>query len=274
MTSSEVDEALQHFTTSLRTSLAAASQIAERQARLREQRSRNATSKSEQERRELYARLISQQKSAEASLNRVYRREWWEGADPAKVATAYRVAAEWQERSPAAGMARQHMDEQIKQRYGIAPAEVHAVRRDIQGLLRDAGAKRNEASLQERQSNTEKVTAVYQQAEAEDRAVQANDRSAENADLAADGGEGIHTDVHCKQDGEPMYDSAERRDQLRAHLEGQGLDDETTAARLSADLDQATPPAAAVSAGGPKRAPKSRKTKLRRNRGRQHDQGR
>ncbi|PXW25076.1 UNVERIFIED_CONTAM: hypothetical protein DES50_12324 [Williamsia faeni] len=273
MTTSEVDEALQHFTTSMRIGLAAASQIAERQARLREQRNRNVAAESEQERRELNARMVAQQKSAEASFTRIYRREWWQDAEPIKIATAYRAVSEWQELSSVAAAARQHMDEQIQQRYGISPAEVHAARSDIQELIRRAEQQRDAGTETDLSNRDEAVAvALLRQSDAEDRAAQGVAVDGENRDAAE-----ARVDQDSGADhvvAQEVYDSAERRSDLRDHLKGLGVDDEATSARLSADLDQAAPPEAAVSSGGPRRSPTGRKNKFSRRRGRQHDRGR
>jgi hypothetical protein len=55
------------------------------------------------------------------------------------------------------------------------------------------------------------------------------------------------------------YDSAERRQELAASVDGVA-DHEAIQARLSADQDQGTPPSAAV-AKAPARTPKARKTR-------------
>jgi len=61
----------------------------------------------------------------------------------------------------------------------------------------------------------------------------------------------------------PLYDSADRRQATAANLEGKGIDAETVATRMRADVSQGRPATEAVAGAAGKRAPKARANRSR-----------
>jgi hypothetical protein len=134
------------------------------------------------------------------------------------------------------------MREQLRDRYALDvdhldadPAAVRDALRRREDDLRRAAEERDTARLQEDEAALLMVGA--------DRA----DRDREPGEAAAKRGR-----------GDAAYDSAERREQLAASLEGRGVDEETIEARVVADTSQGAPAHEAV-ANGPRRAPAARR---------------
>ncbi|MDD9206558.1 hypothetical protein PU560_08775 [Georgenia sp. 10Sc9-8] len=65
---------------------------------------------------------------------------------------------------------------------------------------------------------------------------------------------------HTRADGRATYDSAERREAMAQGLESRGIDHETVATRMRADVSQAKPAAAATKTNASTRPRKARST--------------
>ncbi|MFD7008123.1 hypothetical protein [Rhodococcus jostii] len=248
-----------------RVGMQAATRLAEQMARTREAERRRAEQQSTQATRELEQRLNSERAAAESQLRAVLDDRWWDRADSGQIADNYQSARAWQNESPAAARAAERIEEEVKRRYGIDPST--AVDRDaVNRLLREAEARRSREKEEHDNARTDNLTASALMAEADrtDRAEQ------EQATLEADG-TGTEPEptpglVNPSPEGERLrdaahteWDSAERRDNFADDMRAAGIDAETVAARITADLDEATHPRNAVATGGPKRAPKARK---------------
>lgn len=243
----------------------AATRLAEQMARTREAERRRAEQQSTQATRELEQRLNSERAAAESQLRAVLDDQWWDGADSRQIADNYQSARAWQNESPAAARAAERIEEEVKRRYGIDPSTaLH--RATIDRLLREAEARRSREKEEHDNARTDDLTASALMAEA-DRADRAEQEPAtlDPDDTAAEPeptpgpatpspeGERLRDAAHTE------WDSAGRRDKFADDMRAAGIDAETVAARITADLDEATHPRNAVATGGPKRAPKARK---------------
>jgi hypothetical protein len=72
-----------------------------------------------------------------------------------------------------------------------------------------------------------------------------------------------HTAAAAREDGAALYDSAERRASTAGDLESKGIDQETVATRMRADVSQAKPAAEAVNGATRGKAAKARKNRSR-----------
>ncbi|CAM5538710.1 Colicin import membrane protein OS=Leifsonia shinshuensis OX=150026 GN=F1C12_22150 PE=4 SV=1 [Leifsonia shinshuensis] len=137
----ESDGIEEAFEAQLRNLMMAASRVAERLSRAREQALRNARANSEQEARELTSRFASEKAAAVAQLRNVYQDSWWETATPHQLADTYQVAHAWSGHEPEAAQAENRMREELRARYGLDAGQPAAVR-DALGV--DARAERSE----------------------------------------------------------------------------------------------------------------------------------
>lgn len=221
-----VDEVLE---AALRIGLTVAGRMAEQAARAREQAARDAQAVSEQEARELQGRLTAERLAARAQLAATERREWWSTADPQRIADLWETARSWQDLDPDARAAADRIRAQVRDRYGVDVDEPRAE----PGVLADAIAAREaadrDAQQQRQQGRRDEAEAALLLAEA-DRA----DRAQQPAEVA-----------DAEQDATVLYDSADRRRDLAASLEGLA-DAEVVEARVLADTSQARPAVDAV----------------------------
>lgn len=219
MPDTELDEATREFATFLRTSLQAASQLAEQRARNREQKMRTAEAQSQSSAREYAQRITAERAAAETQLRRVWTDGWWDKTDREAVIDNYLLAKSWSGSSPQADEAVRLIEREAKDRYGIDPAT----------LSRTPGADK---------ATVEAAIAV---ADRIDRAVQNNGISDPSERSEADS-----SPTAEPIDTSPDYDSAARRAAVAATLESAGVDADLIDVRMSADLDQAMPAADAV----------------------------
>jgi hypothetical protein len=222
----------------LRAGLTAAGRVAELIARAREQAAREARAASEQQARELAARLDAERSAARAQLAPVEHAEWWDRAQPADIAQVWETAHAWERLDPDAGVAAERIRREVRDRFGIdvdAPGGDPAA---VRAALERRGHAENEAGTQRTQAGRDEGEAARLLAEA-DRADQPD-----RADV-------------LEQDSSDSYDTAERRRDLAASLDGVA-DSETVQAHVVADTFQARPAAEAVAdaSGPPARARK------------------
>lgn len=119
----ESDGIEEAFEGQFRLIMTAASQAAEKLARLREQQMRNAAFEHQQEARQLQTRFEAEQKSARAMVSGVYRPEWWDQAKPEQIAHTYQVASAWADTDRDAQLAQARMKDEIQNRYGLSPED-------------------------------------------------------------------------------------------------------------------------------------------------------
>ncbi|WP_072713696.1 hypothetical protein [Rhodococcus rhodnii] len=241
MSDNEIPEINREFGTIMRVGVQAATRLAERAARSREVQRRHAQDASEANRRSLEAAFTAERAHAETTLSRIHHDQWWDRTGPGAIADHYHLARSWENESSAAHAAAREMEQRLRQRYGIDATERD--HREINALLRSAQDDIAQAAQEDQQAARNNLTASQLMEHAE----------------RADRGEAPAEAEQHRERADSEWDSAERREAFAREMRAAGIDDQTTAARLQADLDQATHPAAAVAGGGPRRAPKARK---------------
>ncbi|MFC9556037.1 hypothetical protein ACFTWF_35035 [Rhodococcus sp. NPDC056960] len=251
----------------VRVGMQAATRLAEQMARSREAERRRAEQQSTQATRELEQRLNSERAAAEAQLRAVLDDQWWDRADSGQIADNYQSARAWQNESPAAARAAERIEEEVTRRYGVDPSTaLH--RATIDRLLREAEARRKREKDEHDNARTDDLTASALMAEADRADGDEKEQATLDTDLAGTGNETepFPGPVNPSPEGELLrdaahteWDSAERRAKFADDMRAVGIDAETIAARITADLDEATHPRNAVAQGGPKRAPRARK---------------
>lgn len=235
-----VDEA---FEGQLRVALTVAGLTAEHLASARERAARDAEATSQQQARELRARTDAERSAARASLAPVEREEWWSKAAPQDVAAAWETARAWTDVDPDARRIADRIREEVRSRYGV----------DVDDARPDPGALRDALDAQE---NAERKAQRQREEARRDDAKAA--RLLGDADRAVRAQEPAQSGV-LEQDGRDSYDTADRRRDLAASLEGVA-DAETVEARVLADTNQARPPAEAVITA-PGKAPQVRRAR-------------
>ena len=209
----------------MRTGLMVATRIGEQLARIREEEQRNIAAAEEQRAHQLQERFDAQRAAARSQLAPTARDDWWDKASPDMIEQAHQAATAWKAYDPEAAQASEHINRQVQARYGIDVNNTGADEASVSTALTRVQRARSEAESQNTKASaarTDEAVAV-----AVVTAATSQDRSSRKA-----------------QD-EPAYDSAERRQQLSASLEGKG-DREAVNSRLLADKHQGMPATAAV----------------------------
>lgn len=241
-----IEEAIEGMS---RVGLTVAGRLGEQLARAREQELRRAQAVEEQQARELQARFDAERAAARAQLAPVMDNRWWDTASGRDVERVHEVATAWKDHDPAARDAAETIRDQVQRRYGLYLDNLGADDASVATALAKAERDRGLADTERsggRDENTE-AEQLLAEADREDRDRE-QDVTAENQRPDA-----------LREEAGKKYDSAERRRELAASLEGVA-DREAVQARLSADQDQGTPPSAAV-AQAPARTPKARNTR-------------
>lgn len=234
--------------TMLRTGLTAAGRVGEELARAREKAAREAAAAEDQMGRELMARLEGARAAARAQLTPALDARWWDNAKAEDILRVHQTATAWKGQDPMARSAADGIREQVQQRFGI---DVDAL-----GTGADGAAALNEAARAKTQAQEERTAAAGGNAQAAQLLAEAERADkAQRQNVDADNSQ----PEQLTDEATATYDSAERREALAKSLDHIG-DREAVEARLSADRDQATPPASAVSASHGK-APRARKTR-------------
>ncbi|MFC3688917.1 hypothetical protein [Aquipuribacter hungaricus] len=206
----------------LRVALTAAGRLAEIAAREQEQSARAARGVSENEARQLQARLDAERSAARAQLAPVRQDDWWDKARTSDIARAWQTAATWQQVDPEAAAAVTVIRQQVQKRFDVDIDTITAADpRSVQTLLDEHGPAAPRRGQE-----------AAQQAEAA--ILLATDDRSRAASTAAQPAAAV--------DG---WDSLQRRVDL-GHRVAQQADPEVAEARVVADTHQATPPAAAT----------------------------
>lgn len=256
----------------IRVIVTAAGLAGEGLARAREQQQRRAQAASEQEARELQSRFAAERQAARAELSTVYRAEWWDRATPEQIGHSYQVAHAWARDDPEAAKAEQHMNDQLRSRYGVDVASTNVDPATVRAAMERAEQDRARAT-------GERTDAATDLAEAQLLLNQANqlDQQSENARQAAEhepdpsvraaalaDADGHEVDAEATQDtGRAVYDSAERREASARDLKKHGVGEKAVAAKMYADVSQAKPATEAVQSDGRIRGSKARKYRSR-----------
>ncbi|KSU69990.1 colicin import membrane protein [Pseudarthrobacter enclensis] len=241
-----IEEAIEGMS---RVGLTVAGRLGEQLARAREQELRRAQAAEDQQARELQARFDAERAAARAQLAPVMDNRWWDTATGRDIERVHEAATGWKDHDPAARDASDVIRDQVQRRYGLDVDNLGADETSVAEALAKAEREREQAEQERRASHDENAQAAQLLAEA--------DR--EDRDREQDVAEENERPEALREEAGTRYDSAERRQELAASLDGVA-DREAVQARLSADQDQGTPPSAAV-AKAPGRSPKARKTR-------------
>jgi colicin import membrane protein len=209
----------------MRTGLMVASRIGEQLARMREEEQRTIAAAEEQRARQLQERFDAQRAAARAQLAPVARDDWWDKATPEMIERVHETATAWKTYDPDAAQAAERIRDQVQRRYGIDVNNTGADEASVSEALTRAQHARGQAGTERTKASAARTDEVV--AGAAVAGANRQDRSTQTAQ------------------GEPVWDSAERRQQLAESLEGKG-DREAVNSRLLADKHQGTPPAAAI----------------------------
>lgn len=115
----ESDGVLEEAGGQMRIALMAATQMAEKFSRLREELARRAQAQTEQETRELRVRFEADRNAARAAVAPTARPEWWNTATVQDVAEMYQTARAWEPVDENLAAAAQHMRDEVRDRYGV-----------------------------------------------------------------------------------------------------------------------------------------------------------
>jgi len=240
-----INEAL---SSSTRVALTVGGLMAERMVRAREQAHRETQAASQQAARELQGRLDAERAAARASLAPVARDDWWDRAGAQDIGLAWETANAWRDSDPDAQRTTERIRDELRRRYAIETDSLDADPAAVQDALERRERALRLAADARSQARTEEALAAPLLISA-DRADRDQDRSVNHRE----------EDPAGRERGEELYDSAERRRQLAADLEGVA-DDETIQARVIADTNQGRPPHQAV-AKKPTRPPTARRSR-------------
>ena len=241
-----IEEAIEGMS---RVGLTVAGRLGEQLARAREQELRRAQAAEEQQARELQARFDAERAAARAQLAPVMENRWWDTASGRDIERVHETATVWKDHDPAARDAAEAIRDQVQHRYGLDLGDLEADEASVAEALAKAERDRDQAQAERTAGRDENTRAEQLLAEADK----------EDRDRELDVTEENQRPEALRDEAGIKYDSAERRQELAASLEGVA-DREAVQARLSADQDQGTPPSAAV-AQAPGRHPKARKSR-------------
>lgn len=267
----ESDGVEESFEGLVRVAVTAGARFGENMARLREQMARDSEARSLQESRELQARTAAERQAAVSELGNVQRGEWWDKARPEDIGRTYATAKAWEGQDPEAASARQRMENELRTRYGVDVNNHDADPAQVQAHLARMEAERIEGLAAE-----ERRKEAQERAEAEnllregDQLDNAAERSAAAAAYEPDPAEREQATAEAetlrdratetRDESGQSYDSAERRSETAASLEGQGFAERSVEARKIADVSQGKPATEAVKQS---RAVKARKGRSR-----------
>ncbi|MBG6240129.1 colicin import membrane protein [Mycetocola sp. CAN_C7] len=258
----ETDGVGETFDDSLRIALTVASQFGGRISRLREQMSHTREAAAQQEYRELENRFEAERGAARASLEPVRRAEWWDSAKVDDIALVHETATVWRDHDDVARDAGDTIRREVQDRYGIDvdapggdPAQVAAALREAEQARADARAERERSAEELTASQILFANAERREREAQEQSERAwNSGDVDGADIA-DFNEFAEREADWKQAGDGVnersasaqeYDSSERRQKFASSLEEKGIAEESIAARILADGENAKHPREAV----------------------------
>lgn len=115
----ESDGVIEEAGGQMRVALMAATQVAEKFSRLREELARRAQAQTEQQTRELRVRFDAERNAARATVAPTARPEWWNTASVQDVAEMYQTARAWEPVDEDLAQAAQHMRDEMRDRYGV-----------------------------------------------------------------------------------------------------------------------------------------------------------
>lgn len=262
-----IEESLEGVT---RVAVTAGARLGEQLSQAIAQRARGLEARAATEARDLRDRFEAERAAAVAEVKQVHSPEFWNQNDPQRIGQTFATARAWSEFEPEARIAENRMKVELHERYGIVtdalggdPAKVQewVARLEAERLGRLAQEERRKeqedrADAALTLSEADRIDAQAAQAEAAAR----HEPDPADRDAAATlAGELRAASTENRSDSAREYDSADRRAERAAELEGKQIDQETVATRMRADVSQGRPAADAVLAG---KAAKARKTRI------------
>ena len=240
----------------LRLGLATAAQLADRYVRARQELTRDAQRRSDDEYRQLEARFRAEGASASARLSVVDRPEWWNGASPQQIVSMYELAHQWRDDQPHAANAADTIAQQVQDRYGIDVTSPDPHPDELRAALARAEVERattsSHTSTVEQPDDLATAVAAVARADQRDAALGA---TAEAMDSRYQGAEAPHAARPAGQELMeliPAYDTLERRSAAAIQMRDAGLPEEIIAVAMRADIAHAHPAAdAAIAARSP-----------------------
>jgi hypothetical protein len=242
-----VEDEVEH---ALRLGLATAAQLADRVTRARQELTRDAQRRSDDEYRQLEARFRAEGASAAARLSVVHRPEWWNGASPQQIVSMYELAHRWRDDHPDAANAADTIAQQVQDRYGIDVISPDPDPDELRAAL--ARAELDRATTSSHTSTAERpddlATAVAAVARADQRdaalgetaeAMDSRDQSAEAPLTARPAGQEPTEPI-------PALDTLERRSAAAIQMRDAGLPEEIISVAVRADIAHARPAADAA----------------------------
>lgn len=220
----ETDGDSETFDDSLRIALTVSSQFGERIARLREQLARQRESAATQEARELSSRFQAERGAARATLAPVGESTWWDQAGPRAIAEVHETATVWRGQDDVARDASITIRREVHDRYGIDVDQPRADTAAVATALAQAERDRADAAAMRAQAGHELTATQLLFAQAD-----RHERDAENAAQRDPAGSSVETEDleqrrnTAQESGSQLYDSADRRQQFAASLEGRGI---------------------------------------------------
>lgn len=254
----------------IRVAITTAAQVGERFARERERALDVARRRSEREAAELRSRFDAERRAAQAQFANAHRTEWWDRANPQEVGDTYQLARAWSREDREAARAEQRISDELKSRYGVDVDALEPNTSALSAAVEQAEAARVATDAERRREAEQRAEAVIltQNADAADRAAQ---QAREAAEFEADPVERAEARqeaerhearaMKLREQAEPQWDTADRRAATAHELEQKGLDSETIATRMRADVSQGQPATEAT------RSTPGRTVKARRPRG-------
>ncbi|MDQ0674729.1 hypothetical protein QFZ36_002290 [Pseudarthrobacter siccitolerans] len=182
------------------------------------------------------SRLEGERAAARAQLAPALDARWWDTAEAEDIVRVHQTATAWKGQDPMARSAANAIRDQVQQRYAI---DVNALGTGVDGAaaLSEAARAKTHAQEERTAATGENSQAVHLLAEA---------KRADKAQREKVEADNARPEQPADEAG-AAYDSFERREGLARSLE-HVADREAVLARINADRDQATPPAAAVTA--------------------------
>lgn len=227
---------------------------------------RRAETRSVQEARESALTARGRAGLSPLGTGAVYRPEWRDRAEADRTGHTYQAARAWEnEDHPEAVRAEQRM----RENYATGTASTWRTPRPIPAVVGEAVASaevlRQGADVEHNHQDTAEAHQLMTEAEQADRNAEAARAAAEHEpdpaerDRASRG----RDRASARVDGCATYGNAERREAMAQGLESRGIDHETVATRMRADVSQAKPATEATKTDASTKAPKARSTRGR-----------
>lgn len=210
--------------------LAVAGRLGEMLARQRAERQQELQRATNEERRKLEERFEAERAVMRTQLAAIDQPQFWESAQPQDIATNYALAQQWEPFDDMARLSREHMHDEIKNRYHLTPEQF---------------LDRQTASLEASVDETQKKASKEQEAQQENAEAEQKAATVATGDLQND----VDTQ-NAATEAADLWDTGDRRVKLAERLmdtfghteEGK----EAVTAVLAADRDQGTYPRESV----------------------------